>query len=145
MQEIESKNGCVWVLFYWWVLFRVTSIQLNLYPNIMFMQISTLLFFITGNEQLNKETLDKVIHEADILRPDWGKIANPLGFKLSTQGQITASIFLEEWHTYARNSQPSWKRLSWALGNIKDYKPMVKKIQGNDGMCVYLNLDLTKN
>ena len=63
--------------------------------------------YITGTEQLNKETLDKVMREAKILQPDWGKIANQLGFK---QGQTTASVFLEGWHTYAQNSQPSWKR-----------------------------------
>ena len=81
------------------------------------------------------------MHEAKILQPDWGKIAKHLGFK---QGQTTASDFLEGWRTYAQNSQPSWKSFSLALSNIKDYKQVVKKIQENAGMCVYLNLGLTK-
>ena len=103
------------------------------------------LLFITGNEQLNKETLHKVIHEAGIPQPDWGKIATSLGFKLSTQGQTTASIFLEGWHTYARNSQPSWERFSWALGKIRDYKPMVTKILGNAGKGFFISILILQN
>ena len=61
---------------------------------------------------------------------NWVKIAEKLEFKPL---QNSVSSFLEGWHTYAHESQPSWKLLGKVLGKIKGKQAMVQ-IQWNNGM-----------
>ena len=92
-----------------------------------------LLLTCTDNEQLTADTLLEVMHEVNILRPEWSKIAEKLGFKQFLKSQNSAKAFLEEWQTFACSSQPSWKQLGIILSTVKEYKQVAVQIQQNDG------------
>ena len=96
--------------------------------------------FYTGKEELNNDSLLKVMHEAGIQQPEWDKIGNKLDFKKFIQTQNSAKSFLDGWHAFARESQPSWKLLGIILGTINQYKHLKEQIQQKDGKSIILQI-----
>ena len=113
----------------------------------MFLFICFFIFFMAymytdTKEQLNKDTLQRMIQAANIVQPDWQKIAKELGFKkfLQSNATISPKYFLERWHAFARSSQPSWELLGTALREMKDYKQVAEQIQQNAGKHTSYNI-----
>ena len=83
----------------------------------------------TGIEPLNKDTVDRVMHEVNISQPMWDEIASKLGFKNLLKGQNSAHSFVQGWHTSARYCQPSWKQLGRALSLFEEYESKAEQIE----------------
>ena len=98
--------------------------------------------FYTGEEQLNSDSLLKVMQEAGIQQPEWEEIGNKLDFKKYLQRQNSANSFLDGWHAFARESQPSWKLLGIVLNTI-NYKHLAEQIQQKIGKLMSCQLART--
>lgn len=82
---------------------------------------------------LNGDTMHRALLEAGIAHPDWGRIGKELGLEL--KGRITASLFIDRWHTHG--SEMSWERLALSLEAVGGFGSAAKKAKLKTGNVMF--------
>ena len=76
--------------------------------------------------------------EVGIGEPDWQEVSRNL--KLGLYGQVSFTELYEAWC----KCDPSWEKLSYALGKFTEYQQVAKQAKKKAGVCVMNALKVCK-